>query len=183
MPANGRRHEKLGVNRLALHCAANWPRTSLHAGESEAAWVARQRTIRPPPGASPPHSERTSPPHADRSTRSSSRGRIGRSTSAGAAGAAPGLAAAALGAAELGAVDFEVAVFGAVAAGSTGLAVVVAAGVESGLASGFASALGSAGASTARTAVWQPGARLDMFFCRHCSDASPPGGMLEQCAM
>ena len=44
------------------------------------------------------------------------------------------------------------------------------------------SALGSAAASTARTALWQPGARLDMFFCRHCSDAMPPGGTLAQCA-
>ena len=40
----------------------------------------------------------------------------------------------------------------------------------------------AAGASTARTAVWQPDERLDMFFCRHCSDAAPPGGMLAQCA-
>jgi hydrophobic/amphiphilic exporter-1 (mainly G- bacteria), HAE1 family len=43
----------------------------------------------------PPHTARTSPPHADRSTNNSSRGRIGRSTSAaagGLAGAAPGAA-------------------------------------------------------------------------------------------
>jgi hypothetical protein len=80
-------------------------------------------------------------------------------------------------------VVFEVAVLGVAAAGSAGLSVLVAAGAESGLDSGFASALGSAGASTARTAVWQPGARLDMFFCRHCSEAAPPGGTLEQCAM
>ncbi len=77
---------------------------------------------------------------------------------------------------------------GAAADSNAGLAVVVsvlgaaAAGADSGLASGLASALGSAAGSTARTALWQDGARLDMFFCRHCSDASPPGGMLEQCA-
>ena len=38
-------------------------------------------------------------------------------------------------------------------------------------------------ASTARTALWQPGARLDMFFCRHCSASRPPGCTLEQCAI
>ena len=56
----------------------------------------------------------------------------------------------------------------------------VVAGADSGFDSGLASA---AGAPTARTALWQPGARLDMFFCRHSSDAAPPGGMLEQCAI
>jgi hypothetical protein len=44
-------------------------------------------------------------------------------------------------------------------------------------------AAGAAGASTVRTAFWQLDERLDMFFCRHCSEASPPGGTLEQCAM
>jgi hypothetical protein len=45
----------------------------------------------------PAQSARTSPPHADRKTNNSSRGRIGRNTSAGAAaGAAPGLAVAAV---------------------------------------------------------------------------------------
>ena len=44
-------------------------------------------------------------------------------------------------------------------------------------------AVAAAGASTARTALWQLDDRLDMFFCRHCSEASPPGGTLEQCAM
>ncbi len=46
-------------------------------------------------------------------------------------------------------------------------------------------ALGAAGAAALRrafTAIWQPGERLDMFFSRHCSDASPPGGMLAQWA-
>ena len=63
--------------------------TSLHAGESCAALVARHCTMRPPPGATPPQIERTSAPQADRSTNSSSRGRIGRSTiTVGAAGAA-----------------------------------------------------------------------------------------------
>ena len=50
-------------------------------------------------------------------------------------------------------------------------------------AAGAVSALGAAGASTARTALAQLADRLDMFFCRHCNDASPPGGTLEQCAM
>ena len=45
------------------------------------------------------------------------------------------------------------------------------------------SAGAAAGASTARTALWQLDERLDMFFCRHCSAASPPGGTLEQCAI
>src|SRR5450631_637904 len=86
-------------SRRMIYCAANWPSTSVHAGESEAACVARHRTIRPPPGATPPHSARTSPPHADRKTNNSSRGRIGRNTNAGtgaAAGVAPGLAVAAV---------------------------------------------------------------------------------------
>src|SRR3979409_293127 len=73
-----------------LYRSANWPRTSLHAGESEAAGVWRHRALRPPPAATPPQSERTSPPHADRSTYSSSRGRIGRRTNAGAGVAAGG---------------------------------------------------------------------------------------------
>src|ERR1700675_3630087 len=86
-------------NTRVIYCAANWARTSLQAGEREAAWVARHRAMRPPPGATPPHSERTSPPHADLSTNSSSRGRIGRSTmTTGAAGAvAAGASVAAAG--------------------------------------------------------------------------------------
>src|SRR6185295_8317707 len=76
--------------------AANWDRTSLQAGESRAALVARHCRIRPSPGATPPQIERTSAPQADRSTNSSSRGRIGRSTiTAGAAGAAAAAAPAA----------------------------------------------------------------------------------------
>src|SRR3979409_2791312 len=54
--------------------------------------------MRPPPGAMPPHSDRTSPLQADRNTNTSSRGRIGRSTStvgAAAGAAAPGVAVAA----------------------------------------------------------------------------------------
>jgi len=63
-----------------------------------------------------------------------------------------------------------------------GLAV-AAGGVDAALgAAGADSALGAAGASTARTAVWQDEERLEMFFCRHCSDAAPPGGILAQCA-
>src|SRR4051812_50190546 len=79
--------------------AANWDSTSLQAGESCAALVARHCTIRPPPGATPPQIERTSAPQADRSTNSSSRGRIGRSTitvgAAGVVAAAPPPAAGA----------------------------------------------------------------------------------------
>src|SRR5207253_8616325 len=77
------------------HRAANWDSTSLQAGESWAALVARHCTIRPPPGATPPQIERTSAPQADRNTNSSSRGRIGRSTiTVGAAGAAAAAAPA-----------------------------------------------------------------------------------------
>src|SRR5205814_460256 len=48
---------------------------------------------RPPPGATPAQSVRTSPPQAERITNNSSRGRIGRSTIAtGAAGTAAGAA-------------------------------------------------------------------------------------------
>src|ERR1700745_2538370 len=47
--------------------------------------------IRPPPGATPPQSARTSAPQAERKTNSSLRGSIGRNTSAG--GAATGAAA------------------------------------------------------------------------------------------
>src|ERR1700742_2102196 len=52
--------------------------------------------MRPPPGGTPPQSERTSAPQAERSTINSSRGRIGRSTIAGAAvdAAAPAAGAA-----------------------------------------------------------------------------------------
>ena len=91
-------------------------------------------------------------------------------------GCPAGAAAAAFGSAALGAVVVAAAgaaAFGA-AVSAAGLAVVAA---------GAVSALGAAGASTARTALWQLDERLDMFFCRHCSDASPPGGTLEQCAM
>src|SRR5947199_287631 len=153
--------------------AANWDSTSLHAGESWAALVARHCTIRPPPGCTPPQIERTSAPHADRSTSNSSRGRIGRSTiTAGAAGAAA--AAAPAGAAPAAGAAAAVEAAGAAAFGaavSAGLA--VPAGLE----------VAAAGASTARTALWQLDERLDMFFCRHCSAASPPGGTLEQCAI
>src|SRR4051812_45860541 len=157
--------------------AANWDSTSLQAGESCAALVARHCTIRPPPGATPPQIERTSAPQADRSTNSSSRGRIGRSAmtvgAAGAAavgapaGAAAAVLPAALGAAAFGAAALGDAVFGA-AVSVAGLAVAAAAGADSALGAA------AAGASTARTALWQPEDRLDMFFWRHCSEASPP---------
>ena len=100
--ANNRRSpDQCGSPRSRDYCAANWASTSLQAGESEAALVARHCTIRPPPGGTPPQIERTSAPQAERSTNSSSRGRIGRSTiTAGAAGAAAaGAAPAAAGAA------------------------------------------------------------------------------------
>src|SRR5271169_3541202 len=89
------------VRAYPVHCAENWVRTSLHAGESEAACVARHSMMRPPPGSTPGQSARTSPPQADRNTNSTSRGRIGRSTSAAsgaAAGAALGAVLAVLGA-------------------------------------------------------------------------------------
>lgn len=64
---------------ISVYCTANWASTSLHAGEIEPARVARHCMIRPPPGATPPHSSvRTSPLHADLRTNNSSRRRIGR---------------------------------------------------------------------------------------------------------
>jgi hypothetical protein len=50
-------------------------------------------------------------------------------------------------------------------------------------AAGAASAFGAAGGAIARTAVWHPGERLDMFFCKHSNASVPPGVTLEQCAM
>ena len=61
------------------------------------------------------------------------------------------------------------------AAGSAGAAVAAAG-------AGFGSALDSPGEPTARTAPAQPADKLAMFFCKHSSDAAPPGGMLAQCA-
>jgi hypothetical protein len=81
-------------------------------------------------------------------------------------GCPAGAAAAAFGSA-----DFAGAAVAA--AGAAALGAAVSAGL----------AAAAAGASTARTALWQLDDRLDMFFCRHCSEASPPGGTLEQCAM
>ena len=66
------------------------------------------------------------------------------------------------------------------AGAGSGFVSALGSGLASGSASGLASALGSAAGSTARTALWQPDDRLDMFFCRHCSDSMPPGGTLEQ---
>jgi hypothetical protein len=34
----------------------------------------------------------------------------------------------------------------------------------------------------ALTARWQEAERLDIFFCKHCNDAAPPGGTLAQFA-
>ena len=92
-------------------------------------------------------------------------------------GCPAGAAAAAFGSADFG---------GAVVAAAGAVAFGAAAGLA--VSAGFAASAGlvvvvAAGASTARTALWQLDERLDMFFCRHCSDASPPGGTLEQCAM
>jgi hypothetical protein len=69
--------------------------------------------------------------------------------------------------------------------GSALVSAVVSVGALRGAAAGsvFVSVLACDGAATARTAAWQAGARLAMFFFRHCSDAAPPGGMLAQCAL
>src|ERR1700759_2885651 len=76
-------------SRLLLLYCANWPSTSLQAGERAGACEARHSMIRPPPAGPPAQRVRTSPPQAERSTNNTSRGRIGRSTiTAGAAGAA-----------------------------------------------------------------------------------------------
>src|ERR1700722_5355614 len=90
--------EPLRSFRVLLYCPANWLKTFEHAGESAAACVARHSMMRPPPAGTPAHSARTSWPQADLKTKITSRGRIGRSTSAGAAapaGAASGMAVAA----------------------------------------------------------------------------------------
>ena len=70
----------------------------------------------------------------------------------------------------------------AAAFGSAALGAVVAAAGAAALGAAVSAGL-AAGASTARTALWQLDERLVMFFCRHCSDASPPGGTLAQCAI
>jgi len=75
-----------------IYCPANWLKTLEQAGESEAACAARHCMIRPPPGGTSLQSARASSPHPDLSTKITSRGRIGRSTSA-AAGAATGVVA------------------------------------------------------------------------------------------
>ncbi len=152
----------------------------MQAGESDALLLARHCTMRPPPGAIPPHSDLISPPHADLITNNSSRGRIGRSTIA--AGAMVAAAGAAVVAAAAGAavVPFAAA-FGAAVAGFVAGGAASVLGVTAGVGS---AALGpTAGAWMARTAPAHPAERLDMFFCRHCNEASPPGGTLEQCAM
>ena len=80
----------------------------------------------------------------------------------------------------LGCLGVELAAFG-VAAGAVAGAV-AALGSAAGGAGGAGYAFVSGGASTARTALWQGDERLDMFFCRHCSDSRPPGGTLAQWA-
>jgi hypothetical protein len=86
-------------------------------------------------------------------------------------GCPAGAVAAAFGSADL--AGAAVAAAGAAVAGAAAFGAAVSAGL----------AVAAAGASTARTALWQLDDRLDMFFCRHCSEASPPGGTLAQCAM
>ena len=39
---------------------------------------------------------------------------------------------------------------------------------------------GAAPPPTALTAFWQLGESFGMLFCKHCNDASPPGGTLAQ---
>jgi len=80
-------------------------------------------------------------------------------------------------AAAFGSADFAGAAVAAAGAAAFGAAVSAGLAVPAGL------EVAAAGASTARTALWQLDERLDMFFCRHCSEASPPGGTLEQCAI
>jgi hypothetical protein len=88
----------------------------------------------------------------------------------------------------LGCLGVELAAFGVAAGAVAGVAAGAVAGVAEGLGSaaggagGAGSAFVSGGASTARTALWQGDERLDMFFCRHCSDSRPPGGTLAQWA-
>lgn len=67
------------------------------------------------------------------------------------------------------------AAFGA-AAGAAAFAGAGAAGA------GAVSAFGAAAGSMAFTACWQEPDSFDMFFCRHCNDAAPPGGTLAQFA-
>src|ERR1700731_4553870 len=95
MPQNG---DSVARRVSANYCAANWPSTSEHAGDSEADCVARHSMIRPPPAGTLAQSARTSPPQADLSTNRISRGRIGRRTKGGAGGAAGRALAAAAGA-------------------------------------------------------------------------------------
>lgn len=47
---------------------------------------------------------------------------------------------------------------------------------------GAVSAFGAAAGSIAFTACWQEPDSFDMFFCKHCNDAAPPGGTLAQFA-
>ena len=102
-------------SRTLSYRAANGASTSLQAGDSDAALVARHCAIRPPPGATPAHSVRTSPPQADLTMNSSSRGRNGRSMIT--VGAAAGVALA--GAAAVGAPPPEAALTAFSQAGET----------------------------------------------------------------
>ncbi|MBQ8103186.1 MAG: hypothetical protein IJ127_09860 [Afipia sp.] len=47
---------------------------------------------------------------------------------------------------------------------------------------GAVSAFGAAAGSIALTACWQEPDSFDIFFCRHCNEAAPPGGTLAQFA-
>ena len=101
----------------------------LQDGDNVAALAARQRAMRPPPGSIAPHNARASAPQAALTILISSIGRNGRSTSAGAAGAAVVAAGAAVAAA------------GAAAGAASGAAFAAVAGLPSAAAgvAGFAS--------------------------------------------
>ena len=73
---------------------------------------------------------------------------------------------------------------GAAAAAALGAAAGAAAFAGAGAAgAGADSALGAAAAgSMAFTACLQDPESFDMFFCKHCSEAAPPGGTLAQLA-
>ena len=109
--------------------------------------------MRPPPGDTPPHNARTSAPQADRSTNSTSRGRIGRKTRG--AGAAAGAAA--------------------------GPAVSAVAALPS--AGAAALPPDAASPLAALTACWQLAESFDLVCFRQFSAAALPVGTLEQCAI
>ena len=78
-------------------------------------------------------------------------------------------------------VGFWVAVVLGAAAGAAAFAGVDAAGAGAVVVSAFGAAAAGAG-SMAFTACLQGPESFDMFFCRHCNEAAPPGGTLAQFA-